>query len=129
MTERDIPQFFTRARVYALVRAGECGCDYRTIDRSERMRQGRPNGSRALRLRVAEEREHGEDAPVIVLDGRKAELGEDARNVLLDRAQGDEQALRDCLVGAPLGHQPDHLALTGRQLLERVVGAPRPRAR
>ena len=53
--------------------------------------------------------------------GRQAELREDARHVLLDRAQGDEEPLRDRLVRAALGHQLEHLALARRQLGERVV--------
>ena len=52
---------------------------------------------------------------------RQAELREDARHVLLDRAERDEEPLSDGLVRAPLGHQLEHLALTGRELLEGVV--------
>ena len=54
---------------------------------------------------------------------RQAELGEDARHVLLDRAQGDEESLRDRLVRPALRHQLEHLALARGQLLQRVVGA------
>ena len=74
----------------------------------------------------SEVREHGEHATVVVRGRRQPELREDARDVLLDGAERDEQALRDRLVGAALGHQPEHLALAGGQLVERVVGALAP---
>src|SRR5258708_19475092 len=38
-----------------------------------------------------------------------AELGEDAAHEPLGRPAGDLQLLRDLEVGAPLGHQPQHL--------------------
>ena len=47
-----------------------------------------------------------------------AELGEDRRDVLLDRGGRDHQHLRDALVRAPFGHQLEHLALARRELVE-----------
>ena len=41
--------------------------------------------------------------------GRQAELGEDAADVLLDRALADDQLGGDAGVGPALGHQPQHL--------------------
>jgi len=55
--------------------------------------------------------------------GRELQLGEDAADVLLDRALGDHQALGDGGVGAALRHQAQHLALPRRQLGEGVVAA------
>src|SRR5262249_16429465 len=73
-------------------------------------------GGRGARgLRGAQVREHGEHPAVVVVAGREIELGEDARHVLLDCAQGHEQPLCDRLVGAPFGHQLQHLALARRQ--------------
>ena len=54
-------------------------------------------------------------------DGRQPELAEDVRDVLLDRALGDHQALGDRRVRAALGHQPEHVALARGQLVERAV--------
>lgn len=51
----------------------------------------------------------------------KIELREDVRDVLLDRALGDDQARRDPRVRATLGHQREDFALSWRQLLEAAV--------
>ena len=67
--------------------------------------------------------EHGEHAAVVVLGGRQPELDEDVRDVLLDRALGDDQRLGDRGVRAALGHQPEHLALARGELVERAVVA------
>src|SRR5438876_391889 len=61
-----------------------------------------------LGTQVGENRQH---APVILGRGRQAELGEDARHVLLDRTQRDHHSLGDRLIRAALGHQLQHLAL------------------
>src|SRR4051794_7500063 len=71
-------------------------------------------------LEVGEHREH---AAVAVLDGRQPELAEDARDVLLDRPLGDDELTRDRGVRAALGHVPEHLALTRREAVQRVVRA------
>ena len=55
--------------------------------------------------------------------GREVELGEDRRDVLLDRALGDDELAGDRGVGAALGHQPQHLALARGQRLQRVLAA------
>src|SRR4051812_36727879 len=68
-------------------------------------------------------RQYGEHAPVILGSRRQAELGEDARDVLLDGAQRDHEPLRDRLVRAALRHQLEHLALARRELVERIVAA------
>jgi hypothetical protein len=51
----------------------------------------------------------------------EAELPEDARDVGLDGLLGDEQALGDAQVGAPFGHQRQHLALARRQRVESIA--------
>ena len=56
---------------------------------------------------------------------RQTELLEDARHVLLHGARRDEEALRDRLVRAALGHLLEHLALAGGELVERIL-APTP---
>jgi hypothetical protein len=55
----------------------------------------------------------------------QAQLHHDAVHVPLDGARGDEQSPADAGIGASLGHQPEHLALARRQLLERVAYFPR----
>ena len=55
--------------------------------------------------------------------GAHAELGEDARHVLLDGVRRDDEHLGDALVRAALGHQLEHLALARRQRVQRVVAA------
>ena len=55
--------------------------------------------------------EHGEDAAVVVLVRRQAELREDVGDVLLHAAPRDAQPLGDRLVRAALGDQLEHLAL------------------
>ena len=72
---------------------------------------------------LAQVGEHGEHAAVVPGVGREAELREDARHVLLDRALGDDEPLADRLVRAALGHQLEHLALARGELVERVVAA------
>ena len=67
--------------------------------------------------------QHGEHAAVVLGAAGHAELGEDARDVLLDGVRRDDQRLGDALVRAPLGHQLEHLALARRQLVERIVAA------
>ena len=66
-------------------------------------------------------RQHREHAPVVLGRGRQAELREDARHVLLDGTRRDEEPLADRVVGTSLGHQLEHLALAGREPLDRVV--------
>ena len=51
----------------------------------------------------------------------QVQLGEDRVHVLLDRALGDPEAARDPAVREAFGHQAEHLALTRRERLERVV--------
>src|SRR6266545_7138314 len=70
-----------------------------------------PAGSPAL---GPQEGEHGEHAAAVIALRAQAKLLEDARDVLLHRALGDHEALGDALVRAALGHQLEHLALTGR---------------
>ena len=61
---------------------------------------------------------------MILLVGGETKLPEDARHVLLDRAQRHHHLLGDRLVRAALRHQLEHLALARRQLRERIVAAP-----
>src|SRR5579862_1060071 len=49
--------------------------------------------------------------PVVLGCGREAELAEDAGDVLFDGALGDDELVRDPLVGAALGDQLQHLPL------------------
>src|SRR6266540_4239083 len=77
---------------------------------------GKPN--RVLR---AEERERREHAAVVLGGRRQAQLPEDARDVLLDRAWGDDEALGDRLVRPSLRDELEHLALARRERRERIV--------
>ena len=52
---------------------------------------------------------------------RQPELGEDARHMLLDGAERDHELFRNRLVRAAFRHQSQHLALAGRQLVDRIV--------
>jgi hypothetical protein len=54
----------------------------------------------------------------------ETELLEDLLDMGLDGSLGDDKVLRDCFVGASLGHERQNLALAWGQLGERVVQAP-----
>src|SRR2546423_10327321 len=71
----------------------------------------------------AEESQHCEYAPRLAAGGGQPELPEDARDVLLDRPDGDHELVGDPLVRAPGSHQLEHLALARGQPDERVVRA------
>src|SRR3954447_761000 len=77
-----------------------------------------PRSSLALQIG-----QNGEHAAVILGRRRQTEFREDARHVLLDRAEGDHEPLRDRLVRTPLGHQLQYLAFAWSQLVQRVVAA------
>ena len=68
-----------------------------------------------------QEREHGEDAPVVLAGLGKSQLGEDAVDVLLDGPLRHPQQSADACVGPAFRHQLEHLALARRQDVERVV--------
>jgi len=53
----------------------------------------------------------------------EVELGEDARDVLLDRPLGDHELLGDRVIGPPLRHQAEDLGLARREPSERVARA------
>src|SRR4030088_2609324 len=63
--------------------------------------------------------QHREDATMVLLAQRQIELGEDAVDVLLNRARGDRQAFCDRRVRTPLGHEAEDLALAPREAVER----------
>src|SRR5215213_10827873 len=63
----------------------------------------------------AEVGEDGQDPPVVAGRRGEAELGEDARDVLLDGAVGDDQALGDGGVAAALGHEGEDVELAGAE--------------
>src|SRR6185503_1060097 len=73
------------------------------------------------RSSAVEEREDGEHAAVVGVRRRQPELAEDVRDVLLDRALGDDEAVGDGVVRAALGHQPDDLSLARRELVEHAA--------
>jgi hypothetical protein len=87
---------------------------------------GEPGGSpSSLQNKVrgppSQVHEHGEHPSVVVRARGQTELPEDARHVLLDGTQGDEQSLRDRLVRAPFGHRFEDFPLARRQLVEGVA--------
>src|SRR5215207_3812495 len=82
---------------------------------------GETTGVRAPTASALQEREHGQDAAVVGVRHGEAELAEDRRDVLLDGSVGDDERGCDRRVGATLGHQLQHLALAGCQLVERAV--------
>src|SRR5512132_1260898 len=59
--------------------------------------------------------EDGQDPAVVGGGGGEAELAEDAGDVLLDRALGDDQALGDGGVAAALGHEGEDVQLAGAE--------------
>src|SRR5690606_8998070 len=67
--------------------------------------------------------QHGEHPAVVVLGGGQVQLHEDVADVLLDGALAHHQLAGDGGVGAALGHEAEHLALAGRQPVERVAPA------
>ena len=67
--------------------------------------------------------QHREDAAVVGLRGREAELLEDARDVLLDRADREHERVGDRRVRPALGHQLQHLELARREDVQTVSAA------
>jgi hypothetical protein len=65
---------------------------------------------------VLEVAQDGEEAAVVGLGGLKAELLEDARHVLLDRALGDDETLHDPGIREPFGNEREDLALSSRAI-------------
>ena len=70
---------------------------------------------RTQSLAVVQVRQDGEDAAVVVGRRPQLELGEDVGDVLLHRATAEDQLAGDGEVRATLGHQAEHLDLTGGQ--------------
>src|SRR5690348_18345226 len=68
-----------------------------------------------------EEGDRGEDTTVVIVGLVQVQLDEDAADVFLDGAVGDEEAPRYAGVGASFGHQGEHLALPGAERGERVL--------
>src|SRR3954470_6546136 len=74
-------------------------------------------------IQIGEDREHA----AVILAGRgKAQLREDAADVLLDSAFGDHEHSRDAAVGAAFRHQGEHLALSRSEAGETIVTAAHP---
>ena len=71
----------------------------------------------------AEEGQDREHAAVVVVGRGQVELGEDVRDVLLDRARRDDEGAGDRGVGLALRHQPEHLVLARGERGERPVVA------
>src|SRR5690349_1542972 len=71
----------------------------------------RPGSPPGVRLQEGQHRPHAAVAVVVAV---QAELGEDARDVLLHRALGDAEALGDAVVRVPLGHEREDLVLARR---------------
>ena len=87
-----------------------------------RLRCGCPHRLRRRRLGL-QEGDDGENATVGVGGHGEAELLEDARDVLLDAAFGQEHAGGDRRVRQPLRHQGEDLSFAGAQVADRVVAA------
>src|SRR5262249_20873044 len=86
----------------------------------------RPAAGARVTRSGAQEGEHGQHAAVIVPRRGQVQLREDARHVLLNRALADHELLGDGVVRAALCHQPEHLALSFAELLERILAAVAP---
>src|SRR5215831_18174565 len=57
--------------------------------------------------------DHGQDAPVVVVAGRQAQLGVDVGDVLDDGPLGQRQGPGDGDIAAAFGHQREYLLLAG----------------
>jgi len=55
--------------------------------------------------------------------GLEVEVAKHVADVLFDRALADHEALRDGVVGQPLGHHLEHFTFPGRQPLELPASA------
>src|SRR3954464_2439203 len=102
-------------------------CMGATVSAGRRGRKGaaprvgvRPASPCGVRPEVGEHRQH---PAVVVVRGCEAELGEDARDVLLHRPLGHLEALGDALVRTALGHELEHLALARGDALHGVAPA------
>src|SRR5690349_24185439 len=74
-----------------------------------------------LQLAGFEEPENRQHPPVLGCALRQVELGQDAADVFLDRALGDEDPAGDARVGRALGHEGEHVAFTRRQDIEWIT--------
>ena len=72
-----------------------------------------------------EERDHRKHPAVVVVGLGQPELGQDAVHVLLNGSLRDPKAPPDAGVGAPFGHQREHVALATGELLEGILDIPR----
>src|SRR5215211_9075909 len=68
--------------------------------------------------------EHGEHPPRLAARRGQPEFPEDTGDILLHRPQGDDELVRDPLVGAAPCHQLEHVPLARREAGEGVVAAP-----
>ncbi len=66
--------------------------------------------------------EDSEDPAVVVRRGQQLKLGEDVRDVGLDRLRGEEERVADRLVRATLRYQRENLTLALGQVVERDPG-------
>src|SRR3954452_13567043 len=71
-----------------------------------------------------EKGDNGKHAAVVFVRLGQAELRKDAVHMLLDGSLGDPESPADAGVGAPFGHQREHVALASGEVLERIVGIP-----
>ena len=74
--------------------------------------------------RRSKKREYGQDATVVFVGFRQAELPQNAVHVIFDSSLGDPQTPSNTRVGASLRHQAKHLSLASREDVERIVGPP-----
>src|SRR5215211_4185483 len=92
-------------------------------DTLKRRRSPQPKGFSIRAASGPQEREDGQDPAVVGGGGGEAELAEEAGDVLLDRALGDDQALGDGGIAAALGHQGEDVELAGAERGQRVGAA------
>src|SRR3954447_23344749 len=74
---------------------------------------------------TVEERDHREHPAVVVAGLGQLKLRQDAVHVLLNGSLRDPEAPADAGIGAPLGHQREHVALATGELFERILDIPR----
>src|SRR5882757_246905 len=82
------------------------------------------NGKSADGLSGLEEPEDREHPPMISSALRQVELGEDAADMLLDRALGHDDPAGDAGIGRAFGHQGEYLVLARRKRIERITPPP-----
>ena len=72
-------------------------------------------------MRLVQVSEYGENSTVACVLAPEVHLGQDAMDVLLNGALGEEECLADPEIGSTLGHEYKHLSFSGGKRMQRVT--------